>query len=65
MRAADGGAFVYQAMPSEAVLREMYALNEGGHNVILKAGFIFKRNKTGNDPPHTAACARSCTLMTN
>lgn len=34
-------------MPSETALREMYARNEGGRDIVLKAGFIFKRNKTG------------------
>lgn len=38
---------------TEKSLREMYALNEGGTNTILKAGYIFKRNKTG-------LCCRTC-----
>jgi serine/threonine protein kinase len=33
---------------TEKTLREMYALNEGGTNTILKAGYIFKRNRNGS-----------------
>eukprot|EP00602_Paraphysomonas_sp_CaronLab_P006297 CAMPEP_0185026650 /NCGR_PEP_ID=MMETSP1103-20130426/10983_1 /TAXON_ID=36769 /ORGANISM="Paraphysomonas bandaiensis, Strain Caron Lab Isolate" /LENGTH=576 /DNA_ID=CAMNT_0027560303 /DNA_START=517 /DNA_END=2247 /DNA_ORIENTATION=- len=32
---------------TEKKLRELYALNEGGPNTVLKAGYIYKRNKTG------------------
>jgi hypothetical protein len=32
--------------------KESYSLHDGGDSAVLKAGYIFKRNKTG-DVPHS------------